>query len=258
MAKASEQFRAADVTFWGGVALVAWTAAVVGANVSALIPVGILGALHVSRLDSATIGQLRGQVATLGAQANELKQQNATLTQRFMLTEQTNGDITRRVGALELTVPKILDALNAPQQVDRSAITASTGGPVTHFQADGGSVSYTTSPLGTGEVTTAPTSQPMPSELPSATVPDPAAFGIALGPPIDASQADAAWQTMNSNVGTLLLGLGPILGHVEGGPGRRLVAGPIASEADARIQRGRMAKGVIACATVPFTGDPLQ
>ena len=257
LAKASEQFRAGDVTFWGVFALVMWTAAVLGANLSALIPDGTLGALHVSRLEGGTLSQHRGQIAALASQTQDLKQQNSVLTQRVMLSEQSAGDVTRRVGALEQTVPKIYDTLNAPQQVDRGAITASTGAPVLHFSADGGSVSYSTTPMEAGQGASQPTSQEMPSVLPGASVPDPAAFGIALGPPIDAEQAVGAWDTMTSNVGTLLVGLGPILGHVEGGAGRRLVAGPIASEADARELCGRMAKVGIACATVPYIGDPM-
>ena len=62
---------------------------------------------------------------------------------------------------------------------------------------------------------------------------------------------------MNTRVGTLLVGLAPLLGHIEGSAGRRLVAGPLASEADARELCGRMAKIGIACASVPFLGDPL-
>jgi hypothetical protein len=97
----------------------------------------------------------------------------------------------------------------------------------------------------------------MPKPLSADVAPDAASFGVALGPPIDADEAKADWQGMTGKVGTLLLGLGPILGHVEGGSGRRLVAGPIASEADAQELCGRMAKVGIACQTVTFIGDPV-
>jgi hypothetical protein len=258
LAKASEQFRAGDVTFWGVFALVMWTTAVIGANLSALIPNETLGALHVSRLEAGTVGQLREQMVALAAEASELKQENLVFAQRFMLAEQSNGGVTRRVGALEQTVPQILDALNNPQQIDRGAITATAGAPMKSFDADGGSVSYSTTPMAANQSPSPRvSSQEMPQALNARAVPDPSAFGIALGPPIDADQATGAWQSMNGNVGTLLLGLQPILGHVEGGSSRRLVAGPIASEADARQLCGRMAKVGIACATVPFSGDPL-
>ena len=42
-------------------------------------------------------------------------------------------------------------------------------------------------------------------------------------------RATAAWQwdELNSKVGTLLVGLGPLLSNVEGSAGKRLVAGPL-------------------------------
>jgi hypothetical protein len=258
LARASDQFQARDVTFWGVLALCVWGVALAGASLASLLPEGVLGGLHASRLGGATLGQLRGELDVLRAEAAVLKQQNAVLLQQVALGETQRGDIGRRVGALELTLPRILETLNGAPGIDRGAITASTGTAVTSFDADGGSVSYTTRPLTNAMATSpAPDRQPMPEALASAVVPDPGAFGVALGPPIGAADADAAWSGMRARVGTLLLGLGPILGHVEGGPGRRLVAGPIASEAEARELCGRIARTGIACASVPFTGDPL-
>ena len=258
LAKASDQFQAKDVTFWGVFAVAVWGVAMVSANVSALIPDNILGGLHASRLDGANLNQLRGQVSAILAQATELKQENTVLVQRFNINEQANGEVTRRVGSLELTLPRILESLNNGQGVDNGAVTASTGAGVTTFTTDGGSVSYTTTPLTGGQAPAdVQKQQAMPRALITDVTPDPGSFGIALGPPIDENEADSAWQSMNTKVGTLLMGLGPILGHVEGGSGRRLVAGPISSEADARELCGRMAKVGIACASVPFIGDPL-
>lgn len=258
LAKASDQFQAKDVTFWGVFALVVWGVALLGANLAGLVPAGVLGGLHASRLDGANLNQLRGEVAALETQATALKQENTVLLQRFMLNEQQSGEVTRRVGALELTLPKILESLNDPG-VDRTAVTASAGSkpPATTIEADGGSVSFTTMPLSGDGGSASSSEQPMPQPLVPEASPDPASFGIALGPPIDADEAAESWQEMNGRVGTLLVGLGPILGHVEGGAGRRLVAGPIDSEAAARELCGRMAKVGIACASVPFIGDPL-
>ena len=63
MARPVEHFRASDITVWGVFALVTWAIAVLGANVSAFIPDGVLGGLHASRLSGANLNQLRGQVA---------------------------------------------------------------------------------------------------------------------------------------------------------------------------------------------------
>ena len=223
-----------------------------------MIPDAVFGGLHASRLGGATLNQLRGEVDALTSQAAELRQENTVLVQRFMVNEQSNGEVTRRLGALELTVPKILESLNNGTAIDQSAITASTGSAAKSYDADGGSVSVMTSPLpGASGPRAVTKEQAMPKPLAADVTPDPASFGVALGPPIDADEATAAWQAMTGKVGTLLLGLGPILGHVEGGSGRRLVAGPVASEADAQELCGRMAKVGIACQTVPFIGDPM-
>jgi hypothetical protein len=257
LAKPVDQFRASDITFWGVFALVTWTVAVLGANVSAFIPDGVLGGLHASRLDGASFNQLRGQVAELESQSARLQRENTVLLQRFALNEQASGEVMRRVGALELTIPQMLDALNTRGPDIDPGTTASTGTtPPTTFDVEGGSVSYTRTPMAAVETTAAGASQPMPDAIAPIT-PDSSAFGLALGPPIDAEEGEAAWRSMNDKVGTLLLGLGPLLANVEGTAGKRLVVGPIASESDARQLCGRMAKVGIACASVPFIGTPL-
>ena len=258
LARSGDQFQSKDITFWGVFALAAWAVALVGSNLSGLIPPGVLGGLHASRLDGASLNQLRSQVEQLQTQAAELRQENTVLLQRFMLNEQQGGEVTRRVGALEQTMPKVIESLNGGGSIDRTAVTASTRtGAVTTFSTDGGSVSYTKTPLSGAPVPRTDKEQPMPRTLTDTPTPDASSFGVALGPPIDANEGEGAWESMNSRVGTLLVGLAPILGHVEGGSGRRLVVGPIASEADARELCGRMAKIGIACASVPFIGDTL-
>ncbi len=256
MAKRVEHFRASDITFWGVFALITWAIAVLGANVAAFVPTGLLGGLHASRLDGGSFNQLRGQVAALETESARLRQENTVLLQRLALNEQANGEVTRRVGALELTVPQVLEALNARGPGIDPGTTASTGAaPPTTFEVEGGSVSYTTTPMAAlGRQSEA--NQPMPEAI-IPIAPDSSAFGIALGPPIDADEGEMAWQSMSNRVGTLLLGMGPLLANVEGSAGKRLVVGPITSEADARQLCGHMAKVGIACASVPFIGTPL-
>ncbi|RYE08698.1 MAG: hypothetical protein EOP22_12305 [Hyphomicrobiales bacterium] len=254
MAKPVDHFRASDISFWGAFALVVWALALLGSNAAGFIPQSVFAGLHASRLEGASLNQLRAQVAALETEAGRLKQENSVLLQRFVLNEQANGEVTRRVGALELTVPRLLDAVNGGQPVDYGT-TASTGRGATTFDTDGGSVSYTTTPM--SNLARAPqATQPLPDEL-VAVVPDSNSFGVALGPPLDPDEGEAAWRSVNDRVGALLLGLGPLLANVEGGGGKRLVVGPITTEADARQLCGRMAKVGIACASVPFIGDPL-
>ena len=258
LGKSADQFRASDITFWGVFALVSWSVALVGATLSAFIPSGVLGGLHASRLDGANLNQLRSQVITLETETARLKQDNAVLLQRFSLNEVAAGEVTRRVGALELTLPQVLEALNRGTGIDPGT-TASTGanGPVVSFDVEGGSVKYTRTPMSDVNASAPDAAeQDMPEPLVQ-TTPDSGAFGIALGPPIDPEEGETAWRSMNTKVGTLLVGLAPLLANVEGSSGKRLVVGPIAVESDARQLCGRMAKVGIACASVPFIGEPL-
>lgn len=253
LAKPVDHFRASDISFWGVFALIVWAAAMLGANAAGFIPESVFAGLHASRLEGASLNQLRTQVSSLQTEAARLKQENTVLLQRFVLNEQANGEVTRRVGALEMTVPRIYDALAAAGPGLDQGTTASTGTNVTSFDTDGGSVTYTTTPL------TAPAphaDQPMPDAL-AAVTPDSSLFGLALGPPIDPDEGEMTWRSMSDKVGALMLGLGPLLANVEGGGGKRLVVGPIPSEAEARQLCGRMAKIGIACASVPFIGEPL-
>lgn len=258
LAKPGDQFRASDTALWGIVALVTWSVVLLGATAAAFIPDSVLGGLHVSRLQGATTNQLRTQLSLLEAEAARLRQENIILTQRFTLAEQASNDFSRRIGALESTVPQILEALAAPGPGIDPGTTASIGTTgATSFDVPGGSVSYTTTPM--SSLSTKPDAgaqQQMPQAIVSIT-PNSAAFGIALGPPIESENGDSTWRSLNDRVGTLLLGLGPLLANVEGAAGKRLVAGPIASEAEARQLCGQMAKVGIACASVPFVGRPL-
>ena len=257
MARQLDHFRPADLTFWAIFAVAIWGVAIVGGNVSALLPDSALGGLHTSRLDRANVTQLRGEVATLNSDTTRLRQENLVLLQRLLLAEQSSVEASRRLGALEGTMPQILDALAARPAAPAldPTTTASTGAaPTTSFEVPGGSVSYRTAPIpGDGPLAAMPA---MPAEL-QAAIPDPSAFGVALGPPIDAPEGDAAWQSFNQRVGPLLLGLAPLLANVEGSSGKRLVAGPIDSEAEARQLCGRLTRVGIACSSVKFVGTPL-
>jgi hypothetical protein len=258
VARQTDHFRPADLTFWAIFAVAIWGLAIVGGNVSALLPDTALGVLHTSRLDRANVTQLRGEVATLTSDTTRLRQENLVLLQRLLLAEQSDTEASRRLGALEGTMPELLDALAARPAASAldPTTTASTGAaPATSFEVPGGSVSYRTAPIPDEQLLAAVPAMPAP--LPPA-MPDPSAFGVALGPPIDAPEGDAAWQGFNQRVGPLLLGLAPLLANVEGSSGKHLVAGPINSEAEARQLCGRLTRVGIACSSVRFVGTPLQ
>jgi len=255
LAKLSEPIWARDITFWGVFALVAWGAAVLCAGANALLPPGLLSGLHAPLFQGSNAGQLQARIADLDARVAALKADNAALMNRVALTEEGRTDITKRLGALEVSMPRVIESINTPAPLDHSVITGDIAAPASMVeQADGGSVAYTTTPL-TTQATAAPqTTQPMPSVLPLV-APNSNAYGVALGPPILEMDGPTAWKSMNDRAGTLLVGLSPLLGIVEGDAGRRLIAGPLPTEAAARELCGSFAKLGIACASMAFIGD---
>ncbi len=292
MAKAADQFRSSDVTVWGIVALVAWGIAVLSANLSALVPPSVYGALHASRLEGSTLNQLRAEVATLGAEAARMQRDAGQLQQRFALTEESAGEITRRVGALEISLPALIEAQYealrpaepAPQPVDPTPTgaidatpvavapvaadepppvaadpteTAAIGDKPVVFEVDGGLVMVQQRPLvpGSDEVRLrlVPVDTPMPAELAGPT----GTIGLAIGFPVRPDEAEARWQEVLSLAGTALVGMSPILGESEGPGGKRLVAGPVLDRASALELCDELARKGIPCEAVPFTGDPL-
>lgn len=249
MTKAGDQFRQSDVTFWGFAALGCGVLAVVAANVSALIPEGAFLGLHLSRLEGGSITELRQKVADLSADAARLRQDTRQNQARLTLNENTNGDIARRVGALEVTLPALAEANVGGIGLDRSIMTSAiaTSPQADTVPADGGMVAIRQTPLdiaGTQPVDT----QPIPAPLPSAQ------FGIAIGPPIASTQAKATWDDLSLKLGSALLGLNPLMnGGTVAGDGH-LVAGPIADVKDATALCKRLEAVAVACLPVPYIG----
>lgn len=252
--RAADQFRQSDVMFWGIVALVCGAIAVVSANVSALIPDSALAVLHASRVDGANIVQLRGQLATLREETTRLRRDAAAMQTRFTLSEEAAGAVTRRVGALEVSLPKLLEALPAGAEIDRTNITAAIPAPgaVTTFEADGGTVAVTQQPMPLASAGTASLDQAMP-----APVANPMAFGLALGPALPADQVQGEWDDLSAKVGPLLLGLGPLVADQADSTEKRLIAGPIESADRGQLLCNQLSQVGVACMLVPFTGNPL-
>ena len=260
MAKASEQFRQSDVTTWGIVALVLAGIAVMGANVSALLPRDILQGLHKTRLDGASVDQLRMQVAELRDEQMRLKRETGVLTARFALEEQAGNDITRRVGALEVSLPRLLENQPDGGNIDRSNITASIGqDPALVYETEGGSVVVRQQPM--AEARPAPADeQPLPAPVDEAAaipVPNERQFGIALGPSIPFEQAPAAWRDLSMKLGPLLFGLAPLLVDEANSDDQRIVVGPITQLSEATALCARLERLDVSCLPMPFTGTPL-
>lgn len=261
MAKASEQFRQSDVTIWGVVALVCAGLAVFGSNISLLVPQSIIGGLHQPRVSGASIESLRLQVADLREETVRLKRENELLVTRFSLQERSGNDVIRRVGALEVSVPRLLEQLPDTLLIDRANLTASIGANETlTFDADGGSVSVRQSALpGIGPAPAL--NQPLPPAIDAAPVQATAtaqAYGIAIGSTVAAEQAPALWSDLTLKLGPLLFGLAPLVVDETSGDGKRIVVGPIEQLSEARALCQRFEGVSIPCVPMAYSGTPLN
>lgn len=257
LASAADQYRQSDIVFWGIAALVAGAIALLSANVSAILPDSVLAGLHASRLQGADINQLRHEILNLQLETGRLRQENALLSTRFTIAEQNDNTVVRRVGALEVSIPKLLEVLPPSAEVDRSTVTSSIGSDSKiSFDAEGGSVTVREEPFLPAQHGMTGSDQPMPA-LPAQTTasarPDPAAYGVALGAPVGATGANAAWRDLLGKVGPLLLGLEPLVGDRPESQGR-LVAGPLNNLAEADQLCGRFEQIGVTCTSVPYSG----
>ncbi len=256
MPKASEQFRQSDVTVWGTAALVCGAIAVLSANVSAILPAGLLSGLHSSRIDGANLSQLRVQLVELQTESARMRRENEVLMTRFSMQEQASNAVVQRIGSLEVSIPKLIEALPLDAQIDRSSLTASIKeGEALTYDTEGGSVKIRQQPLASPAVVEP---QAMPDQLQTAAVlPDETRFGVAIGPKIAFEEAQSAWQDISMKLGPLLFGLGPLLAEDGGTDQKRIIVGPIDQLSEASALCARLERISIPCMPMPFTGTPL-
>lgn len=252
MAKAADQFRPSDLTLWGLIALGCWSAAVLLANASGFVPAGVFAALHASRLEGATLAQLRTQVADLRLEADGLRRDAAQLVQRLDLAERARQDVTQRVGALEVTVPGLLERVPESVPIDRSVTASIVDGKAVSFDAEGGSVRVEQKPLVVIEPRTAAE-----DDTPVAPLADGSSVGVAIGFPVPADEAEALWQEMLARVGTLLIGTWPVLTDTADSGRRQIIAGPLRSDSEATRLCSRLDKVGIPCEPAAFAGEAL-
>ncbi|MHA6299300.1 coiled-coil domain-containing protein [Devosia sp. CAU 1758] len=262
MAKASEQFRQSDVTLWGIVALVCAALAVFGSNISLLVPQSIVGGLHQPRIAGSSIETLRQQVSELREETNRLKRENELLVSRFAVQERSGNEMTRRVGALEVSVPRILETLPNGTMVDRSSLTASIGANETlTFDTEGGSVAVRQSTLPDASPAPTATEQPLPALIApqfAMAIPNEDAYGIAVGAAVPFERTQALWNDLTLKLGPLLFGLSPLVVDEANGDDKRIVVGPIEELSEARALCQRFERVSIACIPMPYSGTPLD
>ncbi|KQT51262.1 hypothetical protein ASG47_19025 [Devosia sp. Leaf420] len=246
LATIPEDITQSDVTAWGVVALVCTGLAVLGANLATLLPSSALLALHSPRNDAVSIVQIRQQVAELRAATAELRRQNDTLTTRFSLQEQSGGEAARRLGALEVALPVIMESRPTIAPIDRTVTTASiTGTPSQQFEAEGGTVVVRQSPL----------EQPIPAPIQLASASGAqVGYAVAVGSSFSPGQAAMQWRNLEVQLGSLTVDLTPLLSNATDSNQQRIVLGPIAKLSDARDLCAKLEQREIACSPASYAG----
>lgn len=267
MSKPVERYRQSDVNFWGIAAIAACGIAMTATSLPALLPNQVFTALHTSRLNGASVNSLRAQMATLEEENAKLRIDTAQLITRLGLAEKDRGTITQRVGALENTVPVLMEQIPPGNTIDASIVTSSTGKATESATITGGSVEISRTPLYPDssdfrapetELSAAPTptaTQEMPelkTDLPSLERFSSEQYGIAVGGTVTVNEAYVSWIDLRNKVGALLIGMEPILSS--GNSGYHIVAGPVDRIARAEELCGYVERAGLQCLPVPYSG----
>lgn len=260
------------MTFWGAAALVCAAFAMLLSNISTVLPKSVMTGLHATRIEGGNLNHLRSQVAALEAETSRIRIENNRLMTMMTIAGEDQTDAVRRIGALESSLPDIMESIPAGPGIDRSLLTAGIGDDAEREfeEAEGGTVAYTVEPLEPAAATPgdtmrqiqempqiANTTQPQMTPAPTILASNPSQFGIALGPQVTVQDAYVAWKDITNKAGTLLIGLGPLLSGNAGIDQQRLVAGPINDYAQAEQICIRMIRIGISCLPVPYAGNEL-
>lgn len=260
MTRASDHFRQSDVTFWGLVALVTAALAVISSNVSAIVPHDFIKALHTPRINSTSVEGLREQVSGLQDNLQKLNQDYQSLQSQTQLQDQSGKDVLRRVSALEVTIPNIVEAMPRPT-VDVTSLTATVdqaSEPI-EMAALGGSVAIRQSPLPGAQPVpvTLPQAMPAPlSDAPNSVPPNPIPYGVAIGGFVAPQNAEATWRDLQMKLGPLLLEFSPVL-SAQTDQGSRILVGPMETLAEARQMCERLERIAFSCLPVSYEGRQL-
>lgn len=255
-----------EISHWGIAALVCGAVAVVAANLSAMLPAHALGGLHAPYREGGSFNQMRAQLAELEQDRNRIMSDYRSLQARFNLLDDDGNEVIRRLAAVEMSLPLLIESLPLDSDIDRSLLTASiteTAGEV--YEVDGGRMIVRYSPLFDGLDAEPPVDQPMPPALPReivapfATAPsvDTSLQGIAIGDALPLDQASGAYSGIAAAAGTLLLGTAPLITPTENGEEARIVLGPLPDLASAQALCVRIERLDFSCAPAPYEGQPL-
>jgi len=268
LSKPIERYRQSDVNFWGVAAIAACGLALSAASIPALMPPQLFTALHASRINGADINALRAEMASLEQEAARIRNDTEQVLTRLGLADQDRGTLLQRVGALESTLPVLVEQIPPGGAIDTSIITSATGNVDESVAISGGRVEISRSPLyprqdlmkiddpaaGSGEAMPEATesSTMLRTEAPDLARVSSEEYGIAVGGSVTVEDAYVTWLDVRNKVGALLIGMEPILSASTSG--YHIVAGPVERIARAEELCGYVERAGLQCLPMPYSG----
>jgi len=267
-----------DVKIWGFIAVGAVTAMILISSVASFVPSKLLSGLRETRQNSGTINQLQSELTSIRLEFASIKRANSIAGTRLTLGEESNSKFSRRVRALESSIPMLMEALPDDAVIDRSLITASIN------EANGEEIIKSTEDVKVTQsnlfdsrpISQAPPSllqQELPESIDEASVTTPevmmskpapehtvssTTFGLIIGPTVSMDNAPLAWETYKADVGTLLIGLKPRALQMGNDSDKlRLIAGPITDISEAISLCLQISRTGLACEASGFGGVEL-
>ncbi|WP_029039868.1 hypothetical protein [Cucumibacter marinus] len=257
-----------DFMRWGVAAVASVALAVMSTNLAAYLPENWLVGLHATRIETGNMVGMKAEVDRMRIELARAERTNAVLNTRVSLMEDNRTNFARRVGALELSIPMLLESLPPDADLDYNLLTAAIGEDLLSEtrEVEGGILVVKRSPMFPSEeelaAANAARTQPMPDSLDAVRGPlrefDGHSVGLVIGAPVAPGDAPAAWQAIRQDVGGLLIGLDPLLDPKLSEEGEtRLIAGPVASLAEAERLCAEIGRAELQCSTADYAGVSL-
>ncbi|MCF4098320.1 hypothetical protein [Maritalea mediterranea] len=119
------QFKQSDMRLWGLVAIAALTTMLVFSSISLLLPKNWNHVLKETPDNMGTLAQVQSELRAMKLEFAALQRESNVADSRLTLGEESNSFVSKRVRALEASMPILLEALPPGAQLDKSLITAS-------------------------------------------------------------------------------------------------------------------------------------
>lgn len=248
-----------EIAHWGIAALACGALAVLAANLSFLVPAHALGGLHTPYRETGGFNRMRAQLAELEQDRNRIVGDYRALLARFNLLDDDNGEVIRRLAAVEMSLPLLIESLPLESDIDRSLLTAAiTETAAEVYEVDGGTMVVRYSPL-FDELAPEAAEQPLPPPLDQGALPIITHIGlqgIAVGESIEHENLEATYADISTAAGTLLLGTAPLVAQADAEELARIVLGPLPDLASAEAMCGRLERLELPCNPAPYEGAP--